>query len=222
MADATPGAFPAGGFLLVVGVAGSCNVPQGSCNVDLAFPELFLDGSHVASGIQINNVMGTTVGPAFYALNFSSFGIQINAGHEVMVDRAWLGESNFDYEWTHADPPKAVAVQVNGNDHYVLNTVVFSSKIGLEVNGAANRVDGVHVWFPYNQALVSAAAALPHTRIRTPAAASGQHWGGPTPRAAATPPPPPSSLPPLAGLREGGRHGVSHHCWPEPLHWLLH
>jgi hypothetical protein len=128
-------------------------VPQGSCNVDLAFPELFLCGRHVASGIQINNVMGTTVGPAFYALNFSLFGIQVNAGHEGMVDRAWLGESNFDFPWTHANPPKSVAVQLNGNDHYVLNTVVFSSKIGLEVNGAANRVDGVHVWFPYNQAL---------------------------------------------------------------------
>lgn len=31
--------------------------------------------------------------------------------------------------------------------------IVFSSRVGLEVNGAANRVDGVHVWFPENQAL---------------------------------------------------------------------
>ena len=146
-------AFPADSFLIVVGVAGSCNVPQGSCNVDLAFPELFLDGSTVASGMQINNVMGTTIGPAAYFLNFSSFGLQINAGHEVMLDRAWLGETNFDYPFSQAAPPKAVAIQINGNDHYVLNTVVFSSKVGLEVNGAANRIDGVHVWFPYNQAL---------------------------------------------------------------------
>jgi len=34
-----------------------------------------------------------------------------------------------------------------------MNTVVFSSKVGLEVNGAANNIVGVHVWFPYNQAL---------------------------------------------------------------------
>jgi hypothetical protein len=39
-------------------------VPQGSCNVDLGFPELFLDGRHVASGLQINNVMGEARSPA--------------------------------------------------------------------------------------------------------------------------------------------------------------
>ena len=33
-------------------------------------------------------------------------------------------------------PPSAI--QVNGNDHYILNTIVFSSKIGVEVNGAAD------------------------------------------------------------------------------------
>ena len=35
---------------------------------------------------------------------------------------------------------------VQGNDHYILNTIVFSSKIGLEVNGAADYITGVHVW----------------------------------------------------------------------------
>ena len=30
----------------------------------------------------------------------------------------------------------------------VQNTIVFSSKIGLEVNGAADYITGVHVWFP--------------------------------------------------------------------------
>jgi hypothetical protein len=42
---ATPG-FE-GDFLVVVGVKGSCKVPQGSCNIDINFPELFLDGAKV-------------------------------------------------------------------------------------------------------------------------------------------------------------------------------
>lgn len=101
--------------------------------------------------MQINNVMGTTVGPAAYFLNFSYFGIQcvhpraapifaramlsplrrypptpppntafpcrVNKGHEVMLDRAWLGETNFDFPFSQASPPKAVAIQLNGNDH---------------------------------------------------------------------------------------------------------
>lgn len=153
VADDTPGVFPNSSFLIIVGIPGSCKVPQGSCNVDLGFPELFLDGRAVASGLQINNVMGTTVGPGLYALNFSNYGIQINQGHEVMIDRAWLGETNFDFQFTQAAPPRATAIQINGNDHYVLHTVVFSAKVGLEVNGAANFVSGTHVWFPRNQAL---------------------------------------------------------------------
>ncbi|CAE8588824.1 unnamed protein product [Polarella glacialis] len=146
--------FPPESFLIVVGTSGSCNFPQGSCNMDLNFPELFLDGSHVASGMQINNVMGTTIGPGGYFLNFSSYGVQINKGHEVMMDQCWLGETNFDFVYAkHGSVPNSTAIQINGNDHYILNTVVFSSKIGLEVNGAADYVTGVHVWFPFNQAL---------------------------------------------------------------------
>ncbi len=82
--------FPANSFLLVVGVSGSCKIPQGSCNVNLGFPELFFDGRHVASALQINNVMGTTIGPGSYFLNFSQYGVQINGGHEVMMDRSYV------------------------------------------------------------------------------------------------------------------------------------
>lgn len=33
--------------------------PQGSCNVDIGFPSLFVGGSHVASAFKIVSVMGT-------------------------------------------------------------------------------------------------------------------------------------------------------------------
>jgi hypothetical protein len=143
-----------GDFLFIIGIKGSCRVPQGSCNIDINFPELFLDGSHVTSGMQINNVMGVTIGPGGYFLNFTQYGLQINQGHEVMMERTWLGETNFDFdhEKYHA-PPNATAIQINGNDHYILNTIIFSSKIGLEVNGAADYITGVHVWFPVNHAV---------------------------------------------------------------------
>ena len=85
-----------GDFLIIVGdKEKGCHFPQGSCNLDINFPELFLDGAKVASGMQINDVMGVTVGPGGYFLNFTLYGIQVNRGHEVMVDRCWLGETNF-------------------------------------------------------------------------------------------------------------------------------
>ena len=59
------------------------------------------------------------------------------------MDRCWLGETNFDYDHEkHGTKPNATAIQINGNDHYILNTIVFSSKIGLEVNGAADYITG--------------------------------------------------------------------------------
>ena len=36
-------------FMITVG-GGSCHNPQGSCNEDIGFPELFLDGSGYANG----------------------------------------------------------------------------------------------------------------------------------------------------------------------------
>jgi len=147
--------FPQDAFLISVGgVTDGCNVPQGSCNIDINFPELFLDGSARASAMQINHVMGVTVGPGGYFLNFTKYGIQINGGHEVMTDRIWMGETNFDFDhMTEGAPPNATAIEINGNDHYVLNTIIFSAKIGVAVHGAADYVEGTHVWFPLNHAL---------------------------------------------------------------------
>ena len=52
----------------------------------------------------------------------------------TLPERCWLGETNFDYDYTKFNAtPNAIAIQINGNDHYVLNTIVFSSMIGLEV-----------------------------------------------------------------------------------------
>ena len=66
----------------------------------------------------------------------------------------WLGEVNFDYPFeTMGTLPKAIAVQINGNDHYLRDVIVFASKIGVEVNGAADYISGTHVWFPDNQAI---------------------------------------------------------------------
>ena len=38
--------------------------------------------------------------------------------------------------------PEAVAIAINSNDHYILNSIVFSSKIGLYNKGAANMATG--------------------------------------------------------------------------------
>jgi hypothetical protein len=139
-------------FMIQVGNTVPCTNPQGSCNEDIGFPSLFLDGSRVANGLTITSVMGTTVGPQTYILNFTQFGLKVVGGHEVMVEETWFGETNFDHVYTLNQPPRATAIFIESNDHYISNTIVFSSKIGLDMGGAANWIGGLHVWFPWNNA----------------------------------------------------------------------
>jgi len=138
-------------FMVVVGAYGACDHPQGSCNVDINFPGLFLDGARSAHGLlQINSVMGTTVGPGSYMLNFTGAGVEVNGGHEVMISETWFGETNWDHHFTTAAPPVATAIAINSNDHYIQDSIVFSALVGLDMRGAANFVSGLHVWFPWN------------------------------------------------------------------------
>jgi len=37
-------------------------------------------------------------------------------------------------------------LEIFGNDHYITNTIVFSSLIGVTITGAANLLTGVHTW----------------------------------------------------------------------------
>eukprot|EP00937_MAST-01D_sp_MAST-1D-sp2_P002302 g2302.t1 len=139
-------------FLIQVGGTEPCRNPQGSCNEAINFPSLFLDGSRVANGLSITSPMGATVGPGTYVLNFTQYGLKVVGGHEVMVAETWFGETNFDHKFTQARPPQATAIFIESNDHYISNSIVFSSKIGLDMGGAANWIGGLHVWFPWNNA----------------------------------------------------------------------
>ena len=70
----------------------------------------------------------------------------IGLGHEVMMDRCWLGETNFDFDHEqHGVKPNATAIQINGNDHYILNTIVFSS-LGSIQNCCL--LNPHHMWCP--------------------------------------------------------------------------
>lgn len=40
----------------------------------------------------------------------------------------------------------STGIMINGNDHYVSNTIVFSSRVGVAITGAADILNGVHTW----------------------------------------------------------------------------
>jgi hypothetical protein len=125
---------------------------QGSCNEFINLSEMMFDSSHVAAGgVKVSKVMGTTIGPSVFFTGFNEIGLQINAGHEVMLSEAWLAECY----WSDNTPcakkaavgKGSTAVEINGNDHYLTNVIVFDyAHIGVQVNGAANILEAVHTW----------------------------------------------------------------------------
>ena len=72
----------------------------------------------------------------------------------------YIGETNFDHHFTPDAPPKAIGIDIHSNDHYISDSIVFSANIGLNMLGAANVVDGLHVWFPWNSAVDNKATAF--------------------------------------------------------------
>ena len=125
---------------------------QGSCNEFINLSEMMFDASHIAAGgIKVSKVMGTTIGPSVFFTGFNSVGLQINAGHEVMLSEAWLAECYWSDNAPCAKKAAAgdgsMAVQINGNDHYLTDVIVFDyAHIGVQVNGAANILQAVHTW----------------------------------------------------------------------------
>eukprot|EP00756_Hemistasia_phaeocysticola_P028067 Hpha_TRINITY_DN16153_c2_g5::TRINITY_DN16153_c2_g5_i1::g.4270::m.4270 len=147
--------FPSGGYLITVGsttcsphTPGGGTDHQGSCNEFIGFSDMLFDSSlRAAGGIEIAKVMGTTLHDTFH-VGFVGAGIKIDAGHEVLVTDGWLSTCY----WSGSAACKTAAansigVQINGNDHYLTNVIVFDwTKVGVQVNGAANILSGVHTW----------------------------------------------------------------------------
>ena len=114
----------------------------------VGFEGLFVDGMQVASGgISISDTMGANLGPQLFILNFTSVGILLAGGHEGMVHETWIGEWMYDSPNKENGPKStAIGISITGNDHYVRDTIVFSSHTGLSITGAANIVTGLHTW----------------------------------------------------------------------------
>lgn len=82
--------FPKGKFMIVVGEP-TCSNPQASCNENLGFSELMLDGNERAAGLFVGATMGCVVGPQNFFLGFVDAGIRVHGGHETMVQQTYVG-----------------------------------------------------------------------------------------------------------------------------------
>lgn len=94
--------FPEDGYLITVG-SNACTNNQKSCNENVNFEGLMLDGQARAAGcLQINHTMGGVVGPSMFFLRFNEIGLDINSGHEIMLIESWFGQVRFHNTSMHA------------------------------------------------------------------------------------------------------------------------
>ena len=138
--------FPAAQYLIHIGNA-SCEPDiQHSCNEFVEMSEVLFDASHVAAGgVYIANTMGSTIGPSAFFTGFTTAGVYIQEGHETMISEAWFAE----YYWSDSVPANSssIGVHINGNDHFLTDVIVFQyTHIGVQIDGAANLLQGVHTW----------------------------------------------------------------------------
>eukprot|EP01084_Bolivina_argentea_P078396 142241_1 len=141
---------PTTSYLLIIGddTNSQCSNSQKSCNENIAVENMMFDGRQTAFGcIHVINTMGFVAGPQLFFLGFNGAGITATGGHETMIFKSWFGEFLYsDSRKENGAASTATAVQLFGNDHYMTDCIVFSSKIGVHIKNPANILKGVHTW----------------------------------------------------------------------------
>lgn len=136
--------FPPEGFLINTGIGGGAD----GNNIDVLIDEVFLDAFQVAAGcIQAVGCFGGVIGPQVYIFNFTQIGIDVLSGHEVTIQQTWVGE----YWWSDSRKENrtasvAVGVSIVGNDHVVSDVIVFSSRVGILIDGKFDIYSSAHFY----------------------------------------------------------------------------
>lgn len=93
--------FPPDKYLLELGSDGTvcteASDPQyAACGADASVSNVLLDGSGVAmGGMRASYIMGVNAGPDVYIVNFTTAGIMVTGGHEVMIHQTWIGSKRW-------------------------------------------------------------------------------------------------------------------------------
>lgn len=104
-----------------------------------------------------------TVSRCSYMHGFATYGLRAIKGHEVHISDSFLGQ----YYWgeTGADQPAGrnltgVAVQIDGQDHWIDSIVVFSALYGVVLHGGALVMSDSHIYNGGEAALMTTSHAV--------------------------------------------------------------
>ena len=158
--------FSSSDYLLEFGTPNTDCVNWGdSCVENGSIEDLFLDGSQIAAGCaRFTQVIGFNAGPDIFCINFTTAGIDLEGGHEVVLHDSWIASCWYTPPsrcWLNATAlGNTVGILVNGNDHYLTDSIVFGGLTGIEVNGAANVFTNFHTWNTQSGSVPNASGIL--------------------------------------------------------------
>ena len=120
-------------------------------NEFITIEDVAFECSHRGGAVVTGGTLRVTITRVF-AIHFAGIGIHVVKGHEVHITDSFLGE----HEWGEAGSgtgnpvyPKnttATAIQIDGQDHWISDIVIFYSHKGIVLNGGALVLSNTHVY----------------------------------------------------------------------------
>jgi len=80
--------------------------------------------------------------------HYTAYGIKVEQGHEVHVSNCWCGEWGWS-ESPHNGPGQnltGVAIEIDGQDHWLSDIIVFSGLRGVVLQGGASVLTNTHIY----------------------------------------------------------------------------
>ena len=112
----------------------------------ISIVDLELDVNRRGSGFQTSNALRVHLDRA-HIHHYVEFGIQALKGHEVHVANSWFGE----WRWGEGagrqnENVTGTAIEVDGQDHWLSDIIIYSSKKGVVLTGGALEMTNTHIY----------------------------------------------------------------------------
>ena len=122
---------------------------------DITIDNLMLDCGRRGGGLSLDNVLRAHLFH-LYIVHYTTVGIMVSKGHEVHVESCFLGE----WIWGEDGPDvgtnlTGTAIEVDGQDHWITDVVIFSGLHGIVLNGGASVITNSHIYNGGTEALLA-------------------------------------------------------------------
>lgn len=120
---------------------------------DITFENLLLDCQRTGGAISFDNALRVHLDKV-YIVHYTSFGIRVTEGHEVHITNSFLGE----WIWGengggHGTNLTGTAIEIDGQDHWISDIIIFSGLYGIVMNGGAAIITNSHIYNGGQEAL---------------------------------------------------------------------